>query len=166
MNIAIIGFNEITEHILRYIEDICENIVIYDIQISADLKNKYKSKNNITIIEHNDIEKDLFSISEKAERLLILSKDDVKNIFFYYKIRNYNNDLSLVSRENNNSMILDHRKMLKRLENVINDNKIQTISGDYKKISADTFCVHGDSPKIINLIIDLFNNINKINLNN
>ena len=44
MNIAIIGFNEITEHILRYIEDICENIVIYDIQISADLKNKYKSK--------------------------------------------------------------------------------------------------------------------------
>ena len=92
MNIAIIGFNEITEHILRYIEDICENIVIYDIQISADLKNKYKSKNNITIIEHNDIEKDLFSISEKAERLLILSKDDVKNIFFYYKIRNYNND--------------------------------------------------------------------------
>ena len=94
MNIAIIGFNEITEHILRYIEDICENIVIYDIQISADLKNKYKSKNNITIIEHNDIEKDLFSISEKAERLLILSKDDVKNIFFYYKIRNYNNDLN------------------------------------------------------------------------
>lgn len=92
MNIAIIGFNEITEHILRYIEGICENIVIYDIQISADLKNKYKSKNNITIIEHNDIEKDLFSISEKAERLLILSKDDVKNIFFYYKIRNYNND--------------------------------------------------------------------------
>ena len=56
--------------------------------------------------------------------------------------------------------------MLKRLENVINDNKIQTISGDYKKISADTFCVHGDSPKIINLIINLFNNINKINLNN
>ena len=94
MNIAIIGFNEITEHILRYIEDICENIVIYDIQISADLKNKYKSKNNITIIEHNDIEKDLFSISEKAERLLILSKDDVKNIFLYYKIRNYNNDLN------------------------------------------------------------------------
>ena len=94
MNIAIIGFNEITEHILRYIEDVCENIVIYDIQISADLKNKYKSKNNITIIEHNDIERDLFSISEKAERLLILSKDDVKNIFFYYKIRNYNNDLN------------------------------------------------------------------------
>ena len=93
MNIAIIGFNEITEHILRYIEGICENIVIYDIQISADLKNKYKSKNNITIIEHNDIEKDLFSISEKVERLLILSKDDVKNIFFYYKIRNYNNEI-------------------------------------------------------------------------
>ena len=96
MKITIIGINEITEHVLRYIEDICENIVMYDTEISADLKNKYKSKNNITIIEHNDIEKDLFSISDKAERLLILTKDDVKNIFFYYKIRNYNNDLKLL----------------------------------------------------------------------
>jgi len=96
MKITIIGINEITEHVLRYIEDICENIVMYDTEISADLKNKYKSKNNITIIEHNDIEKDLFSISDKADRLLILTKDDVKNIFFYYKIRNYNNDLKLL----------------------------------------------------------------------
>ena len=96
MKITIIGINEITEHILRYIEDIYEDISIYDIQISADLKNKYKSKNNITIIEDNEIEKNLFSISEEAERLLILTKDDVKNIYFYYKIRNYNNDLKLL----------------------------------------------------------------------
>ena len=91
------------------------------------------------------------------------------NINIYYEVfldRNYNNDLSLVSRENNNSMILDHQRMLKRLENVINDNKIQTINGNYKKISADTFCVHGDSPKIISLIKDLYNNRNKINLDN
>ena len=91
------------------------------------------------------------------------------NIKIYHEVfldRNYNNDLSLVSRENNNSMILDHQKMLKRLENVINDNKIQTINGNYKKISADTFCVHGDSPKIISLIKDLYNNRNKINLDN
>ena len=96
MKITIIGINEITEHVLRYIEDISENIVIYDMHIPADLKNKYKSKNNITIIENNYIEKDLFSISEEAERLLILTKDDVKNIYFYYKIRNYNNDLKLL----------------------------------------------------------------------
>ena len=96
MKITIIGINEITEHILRYIEDIYEDISIYDIQISADLKNKYKSKNNITIIEDNEIEKNLFSISEKAEKLLILTKNDVKNIYFYYKIRNYNNDLKLL----------------------------------------------------------------------
>ena len=89
------------------------------------------------------------------------------NIKIYYEVfldRNYNNDLSLVSRENNNSMILDHQKMLKRLENVINDNKIQTIGGDYKKILADTFCVHGDSLEIASVIRDLFNEINKHNL--
>ena len=122
MNIAIIGFNEITEHILRYIEDICENIVIYDIQISADLKNKYKSKNNITIIEHNDIEKDLFSISEKAERLLILSKDDVKNIFLYYKIRNYNNDLNSLVLINDFSL---YEIYLEKQINVINQINLE-----------------------------------------
>tara|TARA_B100001167_G_scaffold158037_1_gene105408 strand:+ start:627 stop:1025 length:399 start_codon:yes stop_codon:yes gene_type:complete len=122
MNIAIIGFNEITEHILRYIEGICENIVIYDIQISADLKNKYKSKNNITIIEHNDIEKDLFSISEKAERLLILSKDDVKNIFFYYKIRNYNNDLNSLVLINDFSL---YEIYLEKQINVINQINLE-----------------------------------------
>ena len=122
MNIAIIGFNEITEHILRYIEDVCENIVIYDIQISADLKNKYKSKNNITIIEHNDIERDLFSISEKAERLLILSKDDVKNIFFYYKIRNYNNDLNSLVLINDFSL---YEIYLEKQINVINQINLE-----------------------------------------
>ena len=122
MNIAIIGFNEITEHILRYIEGICENIVIYDIQISADLKNKYKSKNNITIIEHNDIERDLFSISEKAERLLILSKDDVKNIFFYYKIRNYNNDLNSLVLINDFSL---YEIYLEKQINVINQINLE-----------------------------------------
>ena len=122
MNIAIIGFNEITEHILRYIEGICENIVIYDIQISADLKNKYKSKNNITIIEHNDIEKDLFSISEKAERLLILSKDDVKNIFLYYKIRNYNNDLNSLVLINDFSL---YEIYLEKQINVINQINLE-----------------------------------------
>ena len=122
MNIAIIGFNEITEHILRYIEGICENIVIYDIQISADLKNKYKSKNNITIIEHNDIEKDLFSISEKAERLLNLSKNDVKNIFFYYKIRNYNNDLNSLVLINDFSL---YEIYLEKQINVINQINLE-----------------------------------------
>ena len=122
MNIAIIGFNEITEHILRYIEGICENIVIYDTQISADLKNKYKSKNNITIIEHNDIEKDLFSISEKAERLLILSKDDVKNIFFYYKIRNYNNYLNSLVLINDFSL---YEIYLEKQINVINQINLE-----------------------------------------
>ena len=91
-------------------------------------------------------------------------ENNVKIFHEVFLDRNYNNDLSLVSRENNNSMILDYQKMLKRLENVINDNKIQTIGGDYKKILADTFCVHGDSLEIASVIRNLFNEINKHNL--
>ena len=86
------------------------------------------------------------------------------NIKINYEVfldRNYNNDLSLVSRSENNSMILDYKKMLNRLKNVIIDSRIQTVNGNYKKIIGDTFCVHGDSPKISDIIKSLFSDINK-----
>ncbi len=87
-----------------------------------------------------------------------------KNIKINYEVfldRNYNDDLSLVSRSKNNSMILDHNKMLNRLKNVIIYNKIQTVNGNYKKIIGDTFCVHGDSPKMSVIIKSLFADLKK-----
>ena len=86
------------------------------------------------------------------------------NIKINYEVfldRNYNDDLSLVSRSKNNSMILDHNKMLNRLKNVIIGNKIQTVNGNYKKIIGDTFCVHGDSPKMSDIIKSLFADLKK-----
>ena len=86
------------------------------------------------------------------------------NIKINYEVfldRNYNDDLSLVSRSKNNSMILDHNKMLNRLKNVIIDNKIQTVNGNYKKFIGDTFCVHGDSPKMSVIIKSLFADLKK-----
>ena len=58
-------------------------------------------------------------------------------------------------------MILDHNKMLNRLKNVIIYNKIQTVNGNYKKIIGDTFCVHGDSPKMSIIIKSLFADLKK-----
>ena len=58
-------------------------------------------------------------------------------------------------------MILDYKKMLNRLKNVIIDSRIQTVNGNYKKIIGDTFCVHGDSPKMSDIIKSLFADINK-----
>ena len=87
-----------------------------------------------------------------------------KNIKINYEVfldRNYNDDLSLVSRSKNNSMILDHNKMLNRLKNVIIGNKIQTVNGNYKKIIGDTFCGHGDSPKMSGIIKSLFADLKK-----
>ena len=87
-----------------------------------------------------------------------------KNIKINYEVfldRNYNDDLSLVSRSKNNSMILDHNKMLNRLKNVIIGNKIQTVNGNYKKFIGDTFCVHGDSPKMSVIIKSLFADLKK-----
>ena len=51
--------------------------------------------------------------------------------------------------------------MLNRLKNVIIDNKIQTVNGNYKKFIGDTFCVHGDSPKMSDIIKSLFADLKK-----
>jgi UPF0271 protein len=148
------------------------------------------AKNLNTSIDHIKLHGALYNFStidlQTASTVVNLIKSDYPDVFLYapyhsviselaiendikvyYEVfldRNYNNDLSLVSRENDNSMILDSKKMLDRLKNVINENKIQTIDGRYKKIIGHTFCVHGDSLEIASVIRDLFNEINKHNL--
>ena len=60
--------------------------------------------------------------------------------------RNYNSDLTLVSRDHPNAMIKDSESIFQHVNGIINDKTITTI--DLKKIAVefDTLCIHGDSP--------------------
>ena len=72
--------------------------------------------------------------------------------------RNYNDNHTLLSRNEVNSMILNPSKMLLRYNRVMGSSKIKTISNKLIKTIGDTFCVHGDTDDSHLLLKDLYKN--------
>lgn len=79
----------------------------------------------------------------------------VKIIYEAFADRNYNDDLSLVSRSEENALISDETAAFEHVHNMIIDQKVTTMSGLEVAIKASTFCVHGDHPKAILLVKNL-----------
>ncbi|WP_136481280.1 5-oxoprolinase subunit PxpA [Cognatitamlana onchidii] len=69
--------------------------------------------------------------------------------------RNYNDDLTLVSRDLDYAIIDNADAMFDHVFRMVTSNKVKTWSGKLKAIEADTFCMHGDHPKAFNLISEL-----------
>ncbi|CAM1344793.1 5-oxoprolinase subunit PxpA [Tenacibaculum amylolyticum] len=66
--------------------------------------------------------------------------------------RNYNDDLSLVSRNQPNAIVTDKKEALAHLLKMINEEKIITINKKERGIKATTFCVHGDHENAVELL--------------
>lgn len=66
--------------------------------------------------------------------------------------RNYNNDLSLVSRKQDNAVIANGKDVLEHMVLMCNENKVRTVNGEKIPIQADTFCVHGDTPTAFQIL--------------
>ncbi len=66
--------------------------------------------------------------------------------------RNYNEDYSLVSRSENDALIIKKEDVFQHVFSVYNDRRIIAISGKKLEAKADTFCVHSDTPSSVELI--------------
>jgi UPF0271 protein len=108
-----------------------------------------------------------------AETVVKAIKNTVKNVFLYvpcnsviaevalqnnikikyeaFADRNYNDDLTLVSRTQNNALITDKKEVLNHIQRMIIYKRVQTVS-DEKEIQLDTICVHGDTKNAVELI--------------
>jgi UPF0271 protein len=89
---------------------------------------------------------------------LIAYKAKKFKIPFYNEVfadRNYNDDLTLVSRDYAEAVIEDSNKIRKRITQLIKDEIIISITGKIKTMQADTVCVHGDNPNIKQIVKDL-----------
>ncbi len=77
--------------------------------------------------------------------------------------RNYNADLSLVSRKKKNAVLQNEEEIFFHVKKMIFEKKIKTISGEEFAVLCDTICVHGDhpnSPKIIEFLHREFSRLN------
>lgn len=66
--------------------------------------------------------------------------------------RNYNKDLSLVSRKLPNALIEKPEQVLSHLLSMIKENQLLAIDGSLQKLKADTFCIHGDTPSALQIL--------------
>ncbi|WGH74184.1 5-oxoprolinase subunit PxpA [Tenacibaculum tangerinum] len=78
-------------------------------------------------------------------------KKNLQIVYEAFADRNYNDDLSLVSRSKENALITDKEAVFIHIKNIILHQKVTTIAGT-RKIIADTICVHGDTKNAVALV--------------
>lgn len=86
-------------------------------------------------------------------------ENNIKIKYEAFADRNYNDDLTLVSRACENAMILDKENVFQHVMSIIKEDKVKTISGKEVQIKATTFCLHGDAKNAIEIAEYVSNNI-------
>jgi UPF0271 protein len=119
--------------------------------IDADLSNFYldtieefKNKYSIYVPYKSEIEK-------------LALKRGFSIVYEVFGDRNYNDDLSLVSRDSENALITDPETVIEHINTIKETNTVKTINGNFQKIKFDTICIHSDT----NNSIDILKKINK-----
>jgi len=75
--------------------------------------------------------------------------------------RNYNEDLSLVSRNSTQAMIEEPKKVLEHILSMVIYKEVFTLNGVKVPISADTFCIHGDTTTALQILMYLSDELPK-----
>lgn len=91
----------------------------------------------------------------------LAKKESIKITYEAFADRNYNEDLTLVSRTKSNAIITEPEEVFKHVYKMISEQKVKTISGVEVGIKADTFCIHGDHPEALKLLQLLTENLHK-----
>lgn len=88
-------------------------------------------------------------------------KNNIKIMYEAFADRNYNNDLTLVSRKQKNALLVDEKEVLNHVLQMIKHQTVKTISGIEIPIKADTFCVHGDTENALEIVKFLHKELSK-----
>lgn len=76
-------------------------------------------------------------------------------IYEAFADRNYNDDLSLVSRQEKEALITNPKLILQNVLEMVNTQKVTAVSGKKVAIKAATFCVHSDTENAIEIVKEL-----------
>ena len=85
----------------------------------------------------------------------IAKKRSIDIVYEAFADRNYCKDLSLVSRSDTNALIDDPKIALEHVIRMVKQGKVRTAEGDLIDIKAETFCIHGDTPSALQILMYL-----------
>ncbi|WP_281543070.1 5-oxoprolinase subunit PxpA [Maribacter aestuarii] len=66
--------------------------------------------------------------------------------------RNYTADLKLVSRKHPDALITAPEAVLNHLLEIIKIGRVRTVTGDFRNLMADTYCIHGDTRNALQIL--------------
>lgn len=81
-------------------------------------------------------------------------------IYEAFSDRNYNDDLTLVSRKNSNAVLTEIGEIIPHVSTLKNEQKVLTISNKKISLKSDTFCVHSDTVSAIEIVQQLYSHFN------
>ncbi|MDR9488558.1 5-oxoprolinase subunit PxpA [Salibacter sp.] len=79
----------------------------------------------------------------------------IEIVYEAFADRNYNDDLTLVSRSEPNATITDKEKVVAHVKRMFHESKVKTVQDNEREMKADTFCLHGDNEKAIEILKNL-----------
>jgi len=88
--------------------------------------------------------------NSKIEKLALLNNIPIKYEVFID--RNYNDDLTLVSRSQSNAIITKPKKAFDHVFTMIDEGKVKTILNRNISIKANTYCIHGDNKNVLYIL--------------
>lgn len=77
-------------------------------------------------------------------------------IYEAFADRNYNDDLSLVSRNQKDAVMTNSDIIINHVYEMLNNNKVTTVTGKKIRIKAATFCVHSDTKNAIEIVKNIY----------
>lgn len=86
-------------------------------------------------------------------------QQNIEVVFEAFADRNYNDDLSLVSRENSNAILHKNDVVLSHVLGIVKQGKVTSINGVEVFIKANTICVHGDTENALGILDYLNTNL-------
>jgi UPF0271 protein len=87
--------------------------------------------------------------------------EGVEIVYEAFADRNYNSDLTLVSRQEKKAIITDPKEVLSHCLSIFENESVKCLDGSTATIKASTFCVHGDNENVLTILKYLTTNFAK-----
>ena len=95
----------------------------------------------------------------------LANSEAIEVVFEGFADRNYNEDLSLVSRTRTGALLLKKEQVLEHILFMAKHEKVKTINGVVVGLKATTFCVHGDTENALEILRYLTKELPKNGIN-
>lgn len=99
---------------------------------------------------------------ENSEIKKVAEQNQLNFITELYADRAYNDDLTLVSRKQYNSVIHDPDVISERIEKMLTKGVVTSYQGNEINIKGESICVHSDTPESLEIIKSIREVLNKI----